>query len=102
MILPIVEYGDILYDGSNQNLLLKLQTIRSRALHLVYFRQYHVPVIFLHEVCGGSAASAIQTPGRPVIFSGPYFILSTMEAGDNPIFNVFGMTGPSTDRELNP
>ena len=51
MILPIVEYGDILYDGSNQNLLQKLQTTQNRALRLVYYKQYHVSVIFLHEVC---------------------------------------------------
>ena len=36
------------------------------------------------------------------MFSSPYFILSTMQAGTTPIFNIFGMTGPSTNRELNP
>ena len=36
------------------------------------------------------------------MFRGPYFILSTMQAGTTPIFNVFGMTGPSTNRESNP
>ena len=30
------------------------------------------------------------------------FILSTMQAGITPIFNVFGMTGPSTNQESNP
>ena len=30
-----------------------------------------------------------------------YFILSTMQAGTTPIFNVFGMTGPSSNRESN-
>ena len=33
---------------------------------------------------------------------GPYFIISTMQAGTTPIFNVFGRTGPSTNRESNP
>ena len=36
------------------------------------------------------------------MFRGPYFILSTMQAGTTPIFNVFGMTGPSSNRESNP
>ena len=54
MILPIIEYGDILYDGSNSKLLGKLQTTQNRCLRLVYYRQYHVPVIFLHEICMNS------------------------------------------------
>ena len=33
---------------------------------------------------------------------GPYFILNTMQAGIALIFNVFGMTGPDTNQELNP
>ena len=44
----------------------------------------------------------ILTPGRPVMVRGPHFIISTMQAGTTPIFNVFGMTGPSTNRESNP
>ena len=36
------------------------------------------------------------------MFCGPYVILSTMQAGTTPIFNVFGMTWPSTNRESNP
>ena len=28
-----------------------------------------------------------------------HFIVSTMQAGTTPIFNIFGMTGPSTNRE---
>ena len=36
------------------------------------------------------------------MFHGPSFIVSTMQAGTTPIFNVFGMTGPSTNREANP
>ena len=51
MILPIIEYRDILYDGSNQNLIGKLQTTQNRCLRLVYYKQYHVPVIYLHETC---------------------------------------------------
>ena len=33
---------------------------------------------------------------------GPHFIISTMQAGTTPIFNGFGMTGPSSNRESNP
>ena len=51
MILPIIEFVGVLYDGSNQKLLGKLQTNQNRCLRLVYYRQYHVPVIYLHEVC---------------------------------------------------
>ena len=36
------------------------------------------------------------------MFCGPYFIMNTMQAGTIPIFNVFGMTGPSCNQELNP
>ena len=52
MILPIVEYGDVLYDGSSQKLLGKIQTLQNRGLRTVYYKQYHVPVILLHEVTG--------------------------------------------------
>ena len=51
LILPIVEYGNILYDGSNQTILAKMQTLQNRGLRNVYYKQYHVPVILLHEVC---------------------------------------------------
>ena len=44
----------------------------------------------------------ILTPGRPVMFHGPFYIVSTMQAGTTHIFNVYGMTGPSSNRELNP
>ena len=44
----------------------------------------------------------ILTPRQPVMFLGPYFITSTMQAETTAILNVFGMTGPSTHRELNP
>ena len=36
------------------------------------------------------------------MFCGPHFMVSTMQAGTTPTFNVFGMTGPSSNRELNP
>ena len=42
----------------------------------------------------------LLTPGRPVMFRGPFF-MSTMQAGTTPIFKVFGMTGPSMNRESN-
>ena len=36
------------------------------------------------------------------MFHGPSFIVSTMQAGTTPIFNIFDMTGPSSNRESNP
>ena len=36
------------------------------------------------------------------MFRGPYFIVSTMKGGTTPIFKVFGMTRPSSNRESNP
>ena len=36
------------------------------------------------------------------MFRGPSFIVSTMQGRTTPIFNVFGMTGPSSNRESNP
>ena len=36
------------------------------------------------------------------MFRGPHFIIRTMQAGTYPIFKVFGMTGPSSNRESNP
>ena len=44
----------------------------------------------------------ILTPGRPVMFCGPSFIVSTMQEETTPIFKRFGMTGPSSNRESNP
>ena len=50
MILPIIEYGDILYDGSNHKLLSRIQTLQNRCLRICNFEPYHVPVIYLHEI----------------------------------------------------
>ena len=47
------------------------------------------------------ASHIIMTPGRPVVFPHPYFIVSTMQGGTTPIFKVFGITGPNTNRESN-
>ena len=44
----------------------------------------------------------ILTPGQPVMFRGSFFILSIMPAGTTTIFNVSGMTGPSSNWESNP
>ena len=50
MILPIIEYGDVLYDGSNSRLLSKLQTLQNRCLRICNAEPFHVPVIYLHEI----------------------------------------------------
>ena len=54
MIMPILEYGDILYDGSNQFLLGKIQTLQNRCLRICNYEPYHVPVIYLHEIANVS------------------------------------------------
>ena len=41
----------------------------------------------------------ILTPGRPIMFHGPFFILNTMQAGITTTFNVFGITW--TQHKLN-
>ena len=53
-------------------------------------------------VAVGPNARFKLTPGRPVMFRCPSFIVSTMQEETTPIFNVFGMTGPSSNRESNP
>ena len=58
--------------------------------------------IVLPRPHANSPSQIILTLGRPVMFRGPYFILSTMQAGTTHIFKVFGMTGPSTNQESNP
>ena len=50
MILPLIEYGDILYDNSNTKLTKKLQTLQNRCLRICSLEAYHVPVIYLHEI----------------------------------------------------
>ena len=50
MILPIMEYGDVLYDGCIQRLTSKFQTMQNRCLRICNYEPYHVPVIFLHEI----------------------------------------------------
>ena len=50
MILPILEYGDVLYDGCIQRITSKIQTLQNRCLRICNFEPYHVPVIYLHEI----------------------------------------------------
>ena len=52
MILPVLEYGDVLYDGVNKKLIGKLQTIQNRCLRTCLLPQEHTPTIRLHEICG--------------------------------------------------
>ena len=51
MILPVLEYGDILYDGANMKLTGKLQTLQNRCLRICLMPNQHTPTIRLHEVC---------------------------------------------------
>ena len=51
MILPILEYGDIIYDGANQKLLHDLQTFQNRILRTCVHRNRYTPIILLHQLC---------------------------------------------------
>ena len=51
MILPILEYGDILYDGANKKLTGKLQVLQNRCLRTCLLPNQHIPTIRLHENC---------------------------------------------------
>ena len=51
MILPILEYGDILYDGTSNKLTGKLQTLQNRCLRTCLIPKQHIPTIRMHEIC---------------------------------------------------
>ena len=51
MILPVLEYGDILYDGTNKKLMEKLQVLQNRCLRTCILSDQHIPTIRLHEMC---------------------------------------------------
>ena len=51
MILPILEYGDVVYDGANQKLLNDLQTAQNRILRICAQRNQYTPTILLHQLC---------------------------------------------------
>ena len=60
------------------------------------------PVCLLADSKAGMINGDVTTTCIRQLFRGPHFIISTMQAETTPIFKVFGMTGPSTNRELNP
>ena len=51
MIVPVLEYGDTLYDGANLKLTGKLQILQNRCLRTCLMPNQHIPTIRLHEVC---------------------------------------------------
>ena len=51
IILPVLEYGDTLYDGANLKLTGKLQILQNRCLRTCLMPKQHIPTIRLHEVC---------------------------------------------------
>ena len=51
MILPILEYGDVIYDGANQKILNDLQTIQNRILRICVQRNRYTPILLLHQLC---------------------------------------------------
>ena len=51
MILPVLEYGDVLYDSTNKKFTGKLQTLENRCLRSCILSKQHVPTILLHQLC---------------------------------------------------
>ena len=51
MILPLIDYGDVLYHETNSILLHKLQTLQNRCLRTCTYKNYHIAVTDLHEIC---------------------------------------------------
>ena len=51
MILPIVEYGYVIYDGANQSLLKDLQTSQNRALRICLQRKRYTSTLLIHQLC---------------------------------------------------
>ena len=51
VILPILEYGDGIYDGANQKLLNDLQTAQNRVLRICLQRNQYTSTVLLHHLC---------------------------------------------------
>ena len=51
MILPVVEYGDTIYDGANQKILKNLQTSQNRILRICLQRNKYTSTVLLHQLC---------------------------------------------------
>ena len=52
MILPLVEYGDVLYGGAKNQVLKKLQVIQNKSLKLALGLPKRTPTIQIHQTCG--------------------------------------------------
>ena len=51
MVLPYLDYGDIIYDGANLKSLKKLQTLQNRGLRICNNERGHIPTVVLHQRC---------------------------------------------------
>ena len=51
MVLPIIEYGNILYEGANQKALSDLQTAQNRILRICLQENRLANVVLLHQRC---------------------------------------------------
>ena len=51
MILPIIEYGNILYNDSNQKLLNDLQVAQNRILRTCIYENRYISTALLHHRC---------------------------------------------------
>ena len=51
MILPILEYGDVIYEGANQKILNDLQTSQNHILRICVQRNRYTSTLLLHQLC---------------------------------------------------
>ena len=51
MIAPIMDYGDIVYAGTNVENLDKLQRLQNRGLRICINESHYIPTILLHQRC---------------------------------------------------
>ena len=51
VILPILEYGDVIYDGANQKLVNDLQKIQNRILRICTQKDHYTSNLQLHQIC---------------------------------------------------
>ena len=51
MILPLIEHGDVIYDGANQKLLKDLQTSQNHILHVCVQINQYTSTELLHRLC---------------------------------------------------
>ena len=51
MVLPYMDYGDLIYDGANYNALERLQTLQNRGLRICINERGYISSVELHQRC---------------------------------------------------